>query len=109
MPRYSVTSYRPMSDLSDLPNVPLTLEEAAEPVFKMEYGSLRNKVKLLISQGCPIVKEGNRYIVYPKHVEAWRIARLNPDARRHLRIGGYECSDAGRMAKSTATTTPTTP
>lgn len=87
-------------NLKPLPNVPMTLEEAAGPVFKCDYGSLRNKVKYLIAQGCPITKEGRRYIVYPKHVEAWRISRLNPDARRHLRDGGYECSDDGNLPPS---------
>lgn len=98
-----------MSDLSDLPNVPMTLEEAAERVFKCPYGTLRNMVKRLIAQGCPIYREGRRYIVYPKHIEAWRISRSNPDARRHLRLGGYSCSDAESMARRSGTGTTTTP
>jgi hypothetical protein len=68
--------------------MPMTLQEAAMPVFGCSYGSLRNKLKRLIAQGCPIVKEGGRYLVYPSHVEAWRVSRYAPDARRHLRQGG---------------------
>jgi hypothetical protein len=81
-------------DLKPLPNVPLTLEEAAEAVFHLEYGTLRNQLQRLIAEGCPIVREGRRYLVYPAHVEAWRISRYPAEARRALRLGGYECSDA---------------
>jgi hypothetical protein len=70
----------------------LTLKEAAKPVFGMEYGSLRNKLKWLMAQGCPIVQEGRNYLVYPEHVEAWRVSRYAADARRHLRQGGFNVS-----------------
>jgi hypothetical protein len=68
----------------------LTLKEAAKPVFGLEYETLRSKIKWFIAQGCPIVKEGKHYLVYPEHVEAWRISKYDADARRHLRQGGFD-------------------
>jgi hypothetical protein len=73
------------------PYRPLTLEEAA-PLFGCSYGTLRNTFKRLLAQGCPFVKRGKRWMIYPKHLEAWDVSRLNPDARRHLRLGGFDVS-----------------
>jgi hypothetical protein len=99
-----------MADPHDLPNVPMTLQQAAGTLFPLwTYKQLRKQIKSLIAQGMPAVKEGRGYLLYPKHIEAWRIARYPADARRALRQGGYECSDAERMASRTETTTTTTP
>jgi hypothetical protein len=75
---------------------PLTLEEAARPLFRWEYKMLRARLKSLIAQGMPVVKDGRGYLLYPAHVEPWRISQYPADARRALRQGGYECSDAAR-------------
>jgi hypothetical protein len=72
------------------PNRPLTLKEAAEPLFGVSYGTLRNTLHRLLAQGCPFVKRGKKWMIYPKHLEAWDVSRLNADARRHLRHGGLD-------------------
>lgn len=92
-----------MSDLSEvkaLPNVPLTLEEAAWPLFRCTYKTLRARMKSLIDQGMPVVRDGKGYLLYPAHVEAWRISRYPERARRALRQGGYSCSDAAKLTTS---------
>jgi hypothetical protein len=87
-----------------LPNLPLTLEEAAWPLFRWSYQTLRANLKTLIAQGMPAVKEGRRYLLYPAHIEAWRAARYPVDARRALRLGGYQCSDAAIQKSGISTT-----
>jgi hypothetical protein len=103
-----------MSDL-DLPvvekaraNLPLTMEEAAPLLFHVDYLTLKNKIRTLIAQGCPVVKRGRRYLFYPRHIEAWDASRYSADARRALRQGEPLCSDAERMASRTATGTADT-
>jgi hypothetical protein len=85
-----------VSDLHELPNVPMTLEEAAQPLFKVDYKTLRSRLKTLMAEGLPVVKDGKQYLLYPAHVEAWRISRYPDATRRALRQGGYSCSDAAR-------------
>lgn len=99
-----------MTDLSEarelrpLPNVPMTLEEAAWPLFHITYQQLRARLKRLEATGLPVVRDGKTLLLYPAHVEAWRISRYPDAARRALRQGGYSCSDAAR-----STTTETRP
>jgi hypothetical protein len=104
-----------MSDLRDLPavekaraNLPLTMEEAAPLLFQVDYLTLKNNLRTLMAQDCPFHKVGRRYVIFPRQFEAWCNSRLNPQARRALRLGGYECSDAERMASRTATGTADT-
>jgi hypothetical protein len=94
----------PLAHPAPLPNLPLTLEEAAWPLFRWSYQTLRANLKTLIAQGMPAVKEGRRYLLYPAHIEAWRAARYPVDARRALRLGGYQCSDAAIQKSGISTT-----
>jgi hypothetical protein len=55
--------------------MPMTLQEAAMPVFGCSYENIRGRIKRLLYQGCPIFKESGRWMVYPHHVEAWRRSR----------------------------------
>lgn len=96
-------------DLKLQHDLPLTLKEAAEPLFNMTYEALRNKFGALRAQGLPFVKEGRCYLLYPSHVRAWRASRYTADAKRALRQGGYECSDAEKMASRPGRGTSATP
>jgi hypothetical protein len=91
------------------PNDPITMEEAAERLFHVDYRTLKANIRTLIAQGMPVHREGRRYLLYPAQIEAWRISRLNPDAKRALRQGGYECSDANAKANLSGRTTSVTP
>ena len=73
-------------------DLPLSLEEAAEPLFHLDYKTLRANLKCFIAQGLPYVKEGRRYLLYPSHVRAWRASRCTADAKRAMRQGEFSVS-----------------
>lgn len=73
-------------------DLPLSLEEAAAPLFQWDYKTLRTNLQVLIADGLPFVKEGKRYLLYPSHVRAWRASRYTADAKRALRQGGLDVS-----------------
>lgn len=71
-------------------DLPLTMEEAGPALFDMTYQSLKNRLQTLIADGCPVVREGRRYLFYPSHVRAWRASRYTAEARRALRQGDLD-------------------